>query len=253
MYHFLSGYTAKVAGTERGVTEPKVTFSTCFGSPFLPLHPGVYAEMLGEKLDAARRQGLAAQHRLDGRPLRRRPAHQARLHPPHGDRGPRRRARRRRDLDRSDLRPRRARPASRACRTSSSTRARPGRTPPTTTPRPPKLADMFAENFKKYESGVDRGGQGGGAEQGEGVGGKNCALTGAVVACGPLTPALFSPPPRGRRGSVSYLLPLSPLSPGGGGERGERGWGVRVRPEGAERRHTSCTSGCGRQSQYPWA
>jgi phosphoenolpyruvate carboxykinase (ATP) len=50
MYHFLSGYTAKVAGTERGVTEPKVTFSTCFGSPFLPLHPGVYAGMLGEKL-----------------------------------------------------------------------------------------------------------------------------------------------------------------------------------------------------------
>ena len=50
MYHFLSGYTAKVAGTERGVTEPKVTFSTCFGSPFLPLHPGVYAKMLGEKL-----------------------------------------------------------------------------------------------------------------------------------------------------------------------------------------------------------
>jgi phosphoenolpyruvate carboxykinase (ATP) len=50
MYHFLSGYTAKVAGTEKGVTEPKVTFSTCFGSPFLPLHPGVYAKMLGEKL-----------------------------------------------------------------------------------------------------------------------------------------------------------------------------------------------------------
>ncbi|HVR97192.1 MAG TPA: phosphoenolpyruvate carboxykinase (ATP) [Thermoanaerobaculia bacterium] len=50
MYHFLSGYTAKVAGTEKGVTEPKVTFSTCFGSPFLPLHPGVYASMLGEKL-----------------------------------------------------------------------------------------------------------------------------------------------------------------------------------------------------------
>jgi phosphoenolpyruvate carboxykinase (ATP) len=50
MYHFLSGYTAKVAGTEKGVTEPKVTFSTCFGAPFLPLHPGVYAGMLGQKL-----------------------------------------------------------------------------------------------------------------------------------------------------------------------------------------------------------
>ncbi len=50
MYHFLSGYTAKVAGTERGVTEPQATFSTCFGAPFLPLKPGVYAQMLGERL-----------------------------------------------------------------------------------------------------------------------------------------------------------------------------------------------------------
>jgi phosphoenolpyruvate carboxykinase (ATP) len=51
MYHFLSGYTAKVAGTERGVTEPKATFSTCFGAPFLPRHPSVYSRMLGERLD----------------------------------------------------------------------------------------------------------------------------------------------------------------------------------------------------------
>ncbi|HEY1870943.1 MAG TPA: phosphoenolpyruvate carboxykinase (ATP), partial [Chitinophagaceae bacterium] len=50
MYQFLSGYTAKVAGTETGVTEPKVTFSTCFGAPFMPLHPAVYAEMLGKKM-----------------------------------------------------------------------------------------------------------------------------------------------------------------------------------------------------------
>ncbi|MEO8200317.1 MAG: phosphoenolpyruvate carboxykinase (ATP) [Gemmatimonadota bacterium] len=50
MYHFLSGYTAKVAGTERGVTEPTATFSACFGAPFLPLHPSVYARMLGERI-----------------------------------------------------------------------------------------------------------------------------------------------------------------------------------------------------------
>jgi phosphoenolpyruvate carboxykinase (ATP) len=50
MYQFISGYTAKVAGTEAGVTEPKSTFSACFGAPFLPLHPGFYAEMLGKKM-----------------------------------------------------------------------------------------------------------------------------------------------------------------------------------------------------------
>jgi phosphoenolpyruvate carboxykinase (ATP) len=52
LFYFLSGYTAKVAGTEIGVTEPQATFSTCFGSPFLPQEPAVYARMLGEKLDA---------------------------------------------------------------------------------------------------------------------------------------------------------------------------------------------------------
>ncbi|MBI3725772.1 phosphoenolpyruvate carboxykinase (ATP), partial [bacterium] len=50
MYHFLSGYTAKVAGTEKGVTEPKFTFSTCFGAPFMTLPPSTYAKLLGEKL-----------------------------------------------------------------------------------------------------------------------------------------------------------------------------------------------------------
>jgi phosphoenolpyruvate carboxykinase (ATP) len=52
MFYFLSGYTAKVAGTEIGVTEPQATFSTCFGAPFLPQEPAVYARMLGEKLTA---------------------------------------------------------------------------------------------------------------------------------------------------------------------------------------------------------
>ncbi len=51
MYQFISGYTAKVAGTEAGVTEPKSTFSACFGAPFLPLHPAQYAEMLGKKMN----------------------------------------------------------------------------------------------------------------------------------------------------------------------------------------------------------
>lgn len=50
MYHFMSGYTAKIAGTERGVKEPQATFSACFGSPFMTLHPTVYARMLGEKV-----------------------------------------------------------------------------------------------------------------------------------------------------------------------------------------------------------
>ncbi len=51
MYYFLSGYTAKVAGTERGITEPVTTFSACFGEAFLPLHPTKYAHLLGEKID----------------------------------------------------------------------------------------------------------------------------------------------------------------------------------------------------------
>ncbi len=56
MYHFLSGYTAKVAGTEKGVTEPTATFSTCFGGPFMPRHPSKYGELLGRLID---------QHKVD--------------------------------------------------------------------------------------------------------------------------------------------------------------------------------------------
>jgi phosphoenolpyruvate carboxykinase (ATP) len=56
MYHFLSGYTAKVAGTEKGVTEPEATFSTCFGAPFMPRHPAEYGNLLKE---------LIAKHGVD--------------------------------------------------------------------------------------------------------------------------------------------------------------------------------------------
>ena len=51
MYQFISGYTAKVAGTEAGITEPVAAFSACFGAPFMPLHPTKYAEMLGKKME----------------------------------------------------------------------------------------------------------------------------------------------------------------------------------------------------------
>ena len=57
MYHFISGYTAKIAGTEAGITEPQATFSACFGAPFIPLHPTEYGDMLGQKLRDAEEAG----------------------------------------------------------------------------------------------------------------------------------------------------------------------------------------------------
>ncbi|MEO1436777.1 MAG: phosphoenolpyruvate carboxykinase (ATP) [Bacteroidota bacterium] len=56
MYHFMSGYTAKIAGTEEGIVEPEATFSACFGAPFLPLHPAQYAELLGERIKKGNRK-----------------------------------------------------------------------------------------------------------------------------------------------------------------------------------------------------
>lgn len=67
MYHFLSGYTAKLAGTEVGVNEPEATFSACFGEPFMPLNPAAYAKLLGERLS---RHKLACQQRVEWGALR---------------------------------------------------------------------------------------------------------------------------------------------------------------------------------------
>ena len=71
LYYFLSGFTAKLAGTEIGVQEPQPTFSTCFGAPFLPQPPGRLRAPARREARRARRRGVARQHRLDGRPLRR--------------------------------------------------------------------------------------------------------------------------------------------------------------------------------------
>ena len=104
LFFFLSGYTSKLAGTELGVTEPQPTFSTCFGAPFWPQRPTVYAKLLGEKLDAARRDRLADQHRLDGRAVRRGPPDADPGHPRAARRGALGRAARRRVPDGSRLR-----------------------------------------------------------------------------------------------------------------------------------------------------
>ena len=71
-YHFISGYTAKLAGTEVGVKEPTATFSACFGAPFMPRHPGDVRPDADRPARARPgRRGLARQHGLDRRPVRR--------------------------------------------------------------------------------------------------------------------------------------------------------------------------------------
>ena len=90
-YHFISGYTAKLAGTEVGVKEPSATFSACFGAPFMPRHPAHYAAMLTERLERYDVPGLAGQHRLDRRAVRHRRADGHRPHTLDGPGGDRRR------------------------------------------------------------------------------------------------------------------------------------------------------------------
>ncbi len=153
MYHFLSGYTAKVAGTEKGVTEPKATFSTCFGAPFLPLPPSRYAKMLGEKIARHSARVWLVNTGWTGGPYgvgtRMKIAHT--------------RAMIRAALsgaldsvelrDGSDLQPRRADRVSRRAGRGAEAAQHLGRPAPPTTRRPAKLARMFVDNFKTFEGG----------------------------------------------------------------------------------------------------
>ena len=161
MYHFLSGYTAKVAGTEKGVTEPKATFSTCFGAPFLPLNPNVYAKMLGEKIAKHQAKVWLVNTGWTGGPYgvgsRMKIAHTRAMIT----------AALTGQLDNATyteppgVQPRRADDGARACPTACST-------PRSTWPdaakydeQAKKLAQMFVDNFKTFEGDVAAGGEGG--------------------------------------------------------------------------------------------
>ncbi len=160
MYHFLSGYTAKVAGTERGVTEPTPEFSACFGSPFLPRHPSEYGALLQAPDRRARCFLLAGQHRLDRRRLRHGQAHADQGDARAAFRRARRLARQRRH---SAPTPGSALPCRWRC---------PGVDPAILDPRSTwadkaaydrqakKLVGMFIDNFAKFEDHVDARGAG---------------------------------------------------------------------------------------------
>ncbi len=102
LYQFISGYTAKMAGTEAGLRdEPEITFSACFGGPFMVHHPAVYAGSAEGQDSALRRELLAGEYRLGGRAIRHRQAHQHQAHARPAQRGAERRPAQRRISRRS--------------------------------------------------------------------------------------------------------------------------------------------------------
>ena len=87
IYHFVTGFTSKLAGTERGITEPQPTFSTCFGEPFMPLDPLVYAEMLGKKNRTSQHKSIFNKYRVVWRTLRCWKPYELKIHKGNGNCG----------------------------------------------------------------------------------------------------------------------------------------------------------------------
>ncbi len=152
MYHFLSGYTAKVAGTERGVTEPKATFSTCFGAPFMVWDPSRLREAARRAHREAPGQRLAREHGLDGRPVRRRIAHEDRAHARDDRCGALGRARRASDTTRHDVQPRRADVVPQRVAADVLKPRETWKDKAAYDAQAAKLAKMFADNFKAFEA-----------------------------------------------------------------------------------------------------
>ena len=158
MYHFLSGYTAKVAGTERGVSEPQATFSTCFGAPFMVHHPTVYARLLGRKIDEHDVGVLAREYRLDRRSVRRRPPHVDRAHARDGqcrDRRPNSQRLR----NRAVLRLEDSQERCRTCRADVLNPRNAWADKAAYDEQARKLAQLFFDNFKRFEGHVSDVGQ----------------------------------------------------------------------------------------------
>ena len=153
-YHFLSGFTARLAGAEAGVDEPEPTFSACFGAPFMPRPPGRLRRHAGRATAAPRHDLLARQHGLERRTLRRRPAHEDLPHATAGEGRALGRARRRRVSPRPGVQGARAGPRVPGCPPRS---CRPRTTwtdAAAYDAQAQALARRFEENFKKYEAGV---------------------------------------------------------------------------------------------------